>query len=118
MKQTCEILEQDVNNARLELCVAEQKITANQGTLDLFSDKPVAILNCKNVFSKIKAGATIEDGPFNVDCDCIKEHKDCCNRKCSHYPDYLNYVAACDKLVRLKSALNNLKKSRKIEIGK
>lgn len=104
-------LTEQLNQARSELKVAEQKITANQDTLDLFSDKPVVILNCKNVFKKVKAGATIEDGPFTVNCECFNENEDCCNRKCEHHPDNLIYMDARSKLFRINDRL----KSGKIE---
>ena len=118
MEQTYENLKQNVDTARAELDMAEQKITANQDTLDLFSDKPVAILNCKNVFSKVKAGATIEDGPFTVNCECFNEHEDCANRKCLHYPDNLIYMDACSKLSRVKAAFKDFQKSHQAEIVK
>ena len=109
MAKSYEELKQHVENTRSNLMIAEQKITANQDTLDLFSDKPVAILNCKNVFKKVKVGATIEDGPFNVNCECFDESEGCCNRKCDHYAYNLAYMSACDELLRAKDALNNFK---------
>ena len=104
-----------LNQARTELKTAEEKITANQDTLDLFSDKPVAILNCKNVFKKVKAGATIEDGPLAVNCGLFDENEDCCNRKCEHHSDNLNYLDARSKLVRIKDRLNASIQSGKVE---
>lgn len=110
-------LTEQLNQARAELKTAEEKITAYQDMLDLFSDKPVAILNCKNVFKKVKAGATIEDGPFIVNCECFNENEDCCNRKCPHdrHSDNLDYVDARSKLFRVNDRLAAFKQSGKIE---
>ena len=115
MEQTYENLKQAVETARTELKTAEEKITVNQDTLDLFSDKPVAILNCKNVFNKVKAGATTEDIQYTVNCECFNENEDCCNRKCEHYPDNLNYLDARGRLLRVKDRLAALNQSGKIE---
>lgn len=104
-----------LNQARAELKTAEEKITANQDTLDLFSDKPVTILNCKNVFNKVKVGATTEDIQFTVNCECFDENEDCCHRKCDHHADNLNYLDARGRFLRAKDRLSAFKQSGKSE---
>lgn len=115
MEQTYEILKQTVETVRTELKTAEEKITANQDTLDLFSDKPVTILNCKNVFNKVKVGATTEDIQFTVNCECFNENEDCCHRKCDHHADNLNYLDARGRFLRAKDRLAAFKQSGKSE---
>ena len=119
MIQNKETLEQNVCKAREELNKAEEKIAAHQDTLELISDKPVKILNCKNIFNKVKVGAGLtEDVRFIVNCECFDEHDVCCNRKCNHLSDNLNYISACDKLLVAKKALADFKQSEKVELVK
>jgi hypothetical protein len=114
MAKNYEKLEQDVEFARSNLNVFEQKITTQRSdVLDLLSGKPVHVLNCKNVFSKIKAGAgsTIEDGLVTVNCECFDESEGCVNRKCPRYSDVLEYMAAYERLLKAESVLTNCGKS-------
>ena len=108
MTQGYEVFEQNVKIACSNLQLAEQKITTQRpDVLDLLSGKPLHISNCKNVFSKIKAGAgsTTEDGPITVNCECFDEIEGCLNRKCLRYSDNLDYMVACDRLLQAKNAL-------------
>ena len=108
MTQDYEFFKQNFDTARSNLNVAEQKITTQRpDVLDLLSGKGVSVSNCKNVFSKIKAGAdsTIEDGPITVDCDCFDVEEVCSNRKCPQFPYNFDYMIACDRLLRAENAL-------------
>ena len=117
MMQNEETLEQNVCKAHEELNKTEEKITAHQDTLELVPDKPVVILNCKNIFNKVKVGAGLtEDVQFTVNCECFDEHDVCCNSKCEHFSDNFNYMFACDKLWRAKEALADFKQSEKVEV--
>ena len=110
MTQDYEVFKQNFDTARSNLNVAEQKITTQRPeVLDLLSGKPLHISNCKNVFSKIKAGAgsTIEDGPITVNCECFDEFEGCFNRKCPRYSDNLDYMVASERLVQAENVLKS-----------
>ena len=110
MTQDYEFFKQNFDTARSNLNVAEQKITTQRpDVLDLLSGKGVSVSNCKNVFSKIKAGAgsTIEDGPITVNCECFDEIEGCFNRKCPRYSDNLDYMVASERLVQAENVLKS-----------